>query len=275
MKQATQNKIDKAIKLLQHYEKLALQLNPDGYFLAFSGGKDSQLLYLLAELSKVYFKAYYSNTTNDPPMNVKFIRDNYKNVIFINPKENFYKLVSKKGLPTRIMRYCCFILKEQAGTGNVILTGERKSESFKRKNYPFVALQSSNANRSKSYEEFTEIKHECVKGKDRIRIRPLLDFTEEEVFEILKKYKVPLNPCYQYQNRVGCIFCPFANRKQIEAYCEKYPKAKKTLLKNLQKFIDKKDKKMFQTAEEYFEWWLSKKSIKDYMEIKKQLELNF
>lgn len=96
MKQATQNKINKAIKLLQHYEKLALKLNPNGYFLAFSGGKDSQLLYLLAELSKVKFKAYYSNTTNDPPMNVKFIRDNYKNVIFLNPKENFYKLVSKK-----------------------------------------------------------------------------------------------------------------------------------------------------------------------------------
>lgn len=52
-------------------------------------------------------------------------------------------------------------------------------------------------------------------------------------------------------------------------------KQKKTLLNNLQKFIDKKDKKMFQTAEEYFEWWLSKKSIKDYMEIKKQLEIKF
>lgn len=275
MKKATQNKINKAIKLLQHYEKLALKLNPNGYFLAFSGGKDSQLLYLLVELSKVKFKAYYSNTTNDPPMNVKFIRDNYKNVIFLNPKENFYKLVSKKGLPTRIMRYCCAILKEQAGAGNVILTGERRSESFKRKNYPFIAHQSTNAKRNKSYEEFTEIKHECVKGKDRIRIRPLLDFTEEEVFEILKNYKVPLNPCYQYQNRVGCIFCPFAKQKEIEGYCEKYPKAKKTLLKNLQIFLDKKDKKFFLTAEEYFEWWLSKKNIKDYKEIKKQLELNF
>lgn len=40
MKKATQNKINKAIKLLQHYEKLALKLNPNGYFLAFSGGKD-------------------------------------------------------------------------------------------------------------------------------------------------------------------------------------------------------------------------------------------
>lgn len=39
MNPITQKKIDDAIALLQKYEKVALQLNNEGYFLAFSGGK--------------------------------------------------------------------------------------------------------------------------------------------------------------------------------------------------------------------------------------------
>ncbi len=229
MKKATQNKIDKAIKLLQHYEKLALQLSDEGFFLAFSGGKDSQLLYLIAELSKVKFKAYFSNTTNELPDNIHFIRKNYPKVKFLNPKENFYKLVSKKGLPTRIMRYCCAILKEQAGAGMVVLTGERKQESVKRSKYSSVVLQSRNAKRSRAYQEKEMIKLECIKGKDRVRIRPILEFTEEEVWEILREFNVPKNPCYDKQSRVGCIFCPFANKKELEEHCKKYPKAKKNI----------------------------------------------
>ena len=45
-------KIDRAITLLREYEKKALELSPDGYYLAFSGGKDStyQLWFVVKEL---------------------------------------------------------------------------------------------------------------------------------------------------------------------------------------------------------------------------------
>lgn len=272
MKTTIQNKINNAIALLQRYEKIALQLDNDGYFLAFSGGKDSQLLYLLAELANVKFKAYYSNTTNDPPENVRFLRNHYPNVTFINPKENYYKLIAKKGLPTRLTRYCCAILKEQAGAGKVVLTGERRAESTKRKNYPSVEIQSRNEKRQKIITN-EEVKHECIKGKDRLRVRPLLEFTEEEVWQILSIYAVPINPCYENQKRVGCIVCPFAPKKQIEEYLKKYPKMKATILKNLQIYLDKTDNKEFELAEDCLKWWLSKDNIKNYKEKKKQLNL--
>lgn len=269
----TQEKINKAIELLRHYEPLALKLNPEGYFLAFSGGKDSQLLYLLAKKAGVKFRAYFSNTTNENPNNIHFIRESYKDVKFLYPKKNFYALVSEKGLPTINKRYCCAILKEHAGAGCVVLTGERKEESKKRAKYTAISHQSRNKLRNKDIEEFAEIKHECVKGKDKIRLRPLLEFTEKEVFDILESFAVPLNPCYKNHNRIGCIFCPFAKKQEIEEYCLQFPRAKKTLLKSLQQYLDKSDNNLLNNAEEYFEWWLSKKSIKQYIAEKQQLKM--
>lgn len=270
----TQEKINHAITLLRHYEPLAFQLNQSGYFLAFSGGKDSQLLYLLAKEAGVKFRAYFSNTTNENPNNIQFIREVYKDVKFLNPKKNFYRLVSEKGLPTINKRYCCAILKEQAGAGCVVLTGERREESTRRAQYSAVSHQSRNTIRNRDLEEFAEIKHECVKGKDKIRLRPLLEFTEKEVFDILNTFGVPLNPCYQNHNRIGCIFCPFSKKYEIEQYCLQFPRAKKKLLESLQQYLDKSENNLLNNAEEYYDWWLSKKSIKQYIAEKQQLKLD-
>ena len=61
-------KIDDSIALLRKGEPLALRYNPsDGFYLAFSGGKDSQCLYHVAQLAGVRFKAHFSPTTVDPP----------------------------------------------------------------------------------------------------------------------------------------------------------------------------------------------------------------
>lgn len=45
-----QSKIDKAIETLQKYEKLALKYSPSGFHVAFSGGKDSQVIYELCQM---------------------------------------------------------------------------------------------------------------------------------------------------------------------------------------------------------------------------------
>ncbi|HQE50243.1 MAG TPA: hypothetical protein PKV93_12945 [Fervidobacterium sp.] len=50
-------KIERALNLLQKYEP------PEGYFLAFSGGKDSITIYRLAQLAGVKFEAHFHVTT--------------------------------------------------------------------------------------------------------------------------------------------------------------------------------------------------------------------
>lgn len=57
-----ERKIAGSIALLQKAEKLALQYSPDGFHVAFSGGKDSQVIY---ELCKMGGKIQSSNAGNN------------------------------------------------------------------------------------------------------------------------------------------------------------------------------------------------------------------
>lgn len=274
-----QSKIDKAIEFIKHGEKLALSMNADGYFVAFSGGKDSQVLLWLVQQAGVKYRAFYAVTTNDPPQNVQFIRQFYPEVIFIHPKENFYKLVAKKGLPTMRTRFCCSILKETAGIGYATLVGVRKDESSKRRGYRDVDVISrrkehQDKERVYSVDEIVAAEHKCIKGKDKLILRPILDFTESEVWEVIYANNLPINPCYETANRVGCIFCPFASKKQILEYCKKYPRAKAKIIDSIQQ-CQTKMKKCKLSPDEYFDWWLSKKSVKQYIANKRQTKIEF
>ena len=274
-------KIQESIKLIQKGEKLALSMHPEGYFVGFSGGKDSQVLLELVKMAGVKYKAYYSVTTNDPPKNVRFIREHYPEVIFLHPKENFYKLIEKKGLPTMMIRYCCDILKEQNGAGRVVLTGVRREESVRRAKYNDVRVISrrkEHVDRTKKYsiDTIEANEHRCIKGKDKIMVSPILSWTTEDVWGFIRENNLPINPCYENGGRVGCMICPYAKGEEIEKYESQYPKVKETVIKALQKYLDKQDNsRNFTEAEEVYEWWKSKESVKDYKAKKRQTEMKF
>lgn len=63
------NKLQHSIDLLRKSEALALRYYAAGFYLAFSGGKDSQALYHVAKLAGVKFEPHYALTTLDPPRN--------------------------------------------------------------------------------------------------------------------------------------------------------------------------------------------------------------
>ena len=107
-----QTYIDRSIALLQRAEKIALRMSDKGFYLAFSGGKDSQVLYHLAQEAGVRFEAHYTLTTLDPPELVRFIRTRYPDVIVDRPPLTFLQLCEKKKmLPMRHSRFCCAELK--------------------------------------------------------------------------------------------------------------------------------------------------------------------
>lgn len=90
-------KIEHSIELLKKAEKLALRYDPDeGFFLAFSGGKDSQALYHIVEMAGVKFKAHFSPTTVDPPQLIRFIRRNYPRCRVRKGKEEHLPSCSRK-----------------------------------------------------------------------------------------------------------------------------------------------------------------------------------
>lgn len=274
MDDVLKRKVERSISLLKKGEALALALNPaDGYYLAFSGGKDSQCVYELARMAGVKFRAYYSVTGIDAPDNVKFIMQEYPSVNFVHPKENYFRLVEKKGLPMIHIRFCCERLKEKLGAGNVLLDGIRSEESKKRAEYVDVMVRSRRKEniergRDRTLNEIEENQHRCIKGKDRVDIHPILGWTEVDVWDFLKEMDIPFNPLYDEVGRVGCMFCPFASREQVEVYERMYPTYKKRLMLALDRFLSKKHLEGIETADEYLDWWKSKMTLKKYLERK-------
>lgn len=263
-----QDKIKQSVALLRKVEPLALELNPqDGIYLAFSGGKDSQCIMELAKMAGVKFKAWYSVTGIDSPQNVRFIMENYPEVNFVHHRKNFLRLVEEKGLPMMNSRFCCERLKENLGAGNVMIDGIRADESRKRAAYAAVMVRSRRKEniqkgRNRTYEEIAENQHRCIKGKDRIDIHPILEWSESDVWQFIAQQRIPYNPTYQKLGRVGCMYCPYASRQQIVGYMEQYPLYYKRIMKALAVFLEKKP--LFDTPEQYTDWWMSGMTMEKY-----------
>lgn len=273
-------KIVEAISFLQRGEKLALSMNPEyGYYVAFSGGKDSQVLLALVKLSGVKYRAIYTVTGNDSPENVYFIRKNYPDVYFSHPKKKFLKLVSEHGLPTMMRRFCCERLKEHTGVGCVVLTGVRAQESAKRAAYSQVMIHSRRKEhqgrpRERSVEEIERNQHQCIKGQDRLLMHPILYWTLDDIKTFFEMYNLPRNPCYQHTTRVGCMFCPFSSKKELEYYEKTYPLFLKALKIQNKIYFDKCASPLLGSADEFYEFWKSKKTVKKFLEDKQQSQLN-
>lgn len=271
-----QDRIAASVALLQKGERLALALNPEeGYYVGFSGGKDSQVMYDLVKRAGVKHVAKYSVTSNDPPENIYFIRKYYPEVVFQHHERNFFKLMEVKGLPTVFHRFCCERLKENIGAGSVCLTGVRREESAKRAKYSEVNIYSrrkehQDRTKKRTLDDIMQNEHRCIKGKDKVMLYPILEWTAEEVWQYVRDYGLPVNPCYARSGRVGCMFCPFSRREELEYYEKTYPGFRKLFLRSLQRYLDRREwdeKTPLRTAEDYYAWWKSKKPLGRYLEL--------
>lgn len=272
-------KMDRSIAIIRKAEKLALMMRPDvGFHVGFSGGKDSQVVLELVRMAGVKYRAVYNVTTNDPADNVRFIKHNYPDVKFGVPKESYFQLIAKKGVPTILNRWCCALFKETAGVGFVVLTGIRREESRKRAEYDEITRWAKGKKDKKAVDldKMEENEFKCVGGKDKFMVYPILEWTEEDVWVFIRERGLPVNPCYNSHKRVGCVFCPFARSKEIRDYCETHPRLKASFIHAIERYLEKSSEKCkLPSAEDYFEWWISHSSIDEYIAKKRQLAIEF
>ncbi len=219
----------------------------EGYWLAFSGGKDSVVLYDLAERSGVNFEAHYNLTTIDPPELVQFIRRQYPQITVDKPELSFWDHVacvpqSRGGLPLRHRRWCCEELKEKGGIGRTVLTGVRAAESNSRAKYGLV--------------------QPCTKpeAKGKVFISPMLHWSTEQVWDYIHRRGLPY--CCLYDegwHRIGCVMCPFASAEEIARAQARWPRMFEGLLRAVRRgWPYKKSWHRIGIPEDVVAWWLSR-----------------
>ena len=124
-----------AIKRLKVFEPK----NGESYYLCYSGGKDSDVIRILASLAGVRHEIHHNLTTVDAPETIQYIKT-IPNVIIDKARysdgkpKTMWNLMPKKMMPpTRLARWCCSELKEAGGKGRLKITGVRWDESQKRR----------------------------------------------------------------------------------------------------------------------------------------------
>jgi len=200
------------------------------YLVSLSGGKDSTatLLWILErrkkedivpvfadtgwEMDEVY--EYLEYLENKLEINIHKVRSKYGGM-----KE---LCIHKKFMPNLVMRFCTNELKQKPlwkfmvdnfyskGIKFFSLNGVRREESFNRSNRKFFEKKSFTYNRKRYIENI---------------IQPIVNWSENQVFEYIKSKGLKINPLYERGfKRVGCMPCIYDNPKTLEYAGEKYIK---------------------------------------------------
>lgn len=280
------DKVKQSINRIKAFEPI----DGGGYFLGFSGGKDSCVIKALSDMAGVKYEAHYNVTTVDPPELVRFIREHHPDVIFDVPKYSMRQLIIKNGYPpTRQGRYCCKFLKEASSIGKVTMTGTRWAESVRRKeSHGIVTIFGRNRYAQKYADEngadYRETKQggivmnmdndlsrrtvELCYRTNKTLVNPIIDWSDEDVWEFIRTENIPYCKLYdEGWERLGCIGCPLADLKYIKRQFERWPGMFNMYLRTFDDMLKArtesgKDTMQWKTGEDVMDWWLRKAPLR-------------
>lgn len=179
------SKIASALVLIQDAERLAKALNPErGFWLEFYGNEQSVVLIDLAQLAGVKFHAEFIKYMHTSQVTLDFVK-------------NYFPMVNIRVYQDK---------SSDEGDGEVILDGINKSSNFYRPGKHEIEMLSSRRihrgeNPFKNVEWLKQVQHSCFKGRDRIIVRPLLDWDDADIWEYVYRFNQPINPKFIMEAR--------------------------------------------------------------------------
>jgi phosphoadenosine phosphosulfate reductase len=309
--QTLDEKIEQSKKAL----KLAAEMSKIYYgkplIVTYSGGKDSDVMLHLAEscLNTNDFEVLNSHTTVDAPETVYHIRKVFKRLndkgikttIDYHKQEDgtnitMWNLIPQKLMPpTRIVRYCCQVLKETGTPNRLCALGVREAESSKRQGRDIFATRGGKYAETlffsldhalEVHQESQEIQDDAwdctlikqMKENSDTMVNPIYRWLDTDIWDYIRKENIVVNPLYSKgYDRVGCIGCPLASYHQRIKEFNDYPQYKKAYIKAFDKMLEvrrEKGKKCeWKTGQEVFDWWIEegKHNIKGQMTMEDML----
>lgn len=249
----TVDKVQQAIDLLREHEP------PEGYYLCFSGGKDSTVIKALAELSGVKFDAHYQFTRIEPFEAQEFIRKYHPDIIWDYPPADMAELIVKNVIPpTRLVRYCCRCMKRCFGRGRVKITGLRGAESYGRSLRPIVDVARD--------------------GSTHVNV--IKNWTTADVWQFIHENNIPYCSLYDEGfTRVGCVLCPNQTKAQTQRDLVRFPEiveyykdaCRKSFAVNKDKFCGDKKSAKWTSGDDLFYWWVNDRHAKNKLDNEQSL----
>lgn len=230
-------------------ERIKYLCPTDGYYVAYSGGKDSTVILDLIRRSGVPYDAHYNLTTVDPPELVQFVRQQ-EDVTIEHPKTSMWPEIIANGMPpTRLARFCCRLLKEHGGYGRTVVTGVRWAESPRRAKRRMVET--------------------CFQDGTKHYLHPIIDWSHEDVWAYIHDRGLPYCSLYdEGLKRLGCILCPMGSKRQRMAQARRWPQYRQAYLNTFSKMLLERERKGLKTqwrdADDVYRWWLDLRESDEY-----------
>lgn len=234
--------LDRTLMRLREFEP------PEGYYGAFSGGKDSVLMKEMVKLAGVKADWHYMAGGTDPPELIRFIKDQHPDVIIERPEGgSIWRGIAKKGMPRRNARWCCEWIKEGGGVGRLVITGIRWAESSRRRQRKMVEI--------------------CTTKSKRF-LHPIIDWTNADVWGFIKERQIPYCSLYDEGfKRLGCVLCPMGSPGEARLEMERWPKISEAWRRAAYRYFEAnslkhpEDMARWASAEAFWNWWLSRRAV--------------